>query len=1535
MKNNLFSTLVVNKNFFKKSLFLVLACCLSYSALGATIYSTDIVESPSGATIAGNKGEFTSAPSWASECSNCFKTTGSAGAITITFDEPLNLSGYNNCQLILTWGAESNRPVNVSVNEGAASEIDKVSSSAERSTVRNAKMDLAVNSISSIKISGSGGGQSYYFHIEIISDGESSGGGDTPGEDPQDEGEPFVQSFSFDNMVAGSDVYDEDNLAIKAKIKFGSDRTNIKPTFKGKNISDNWTPVSADFEANETNTFTFQYTKSGKVKNYEVTITEAPKEEPGEAKYISSLFFEQIVLDEGVNYDIEGALTAHNYNFENINSLDSLNDEKDLRNEPYLGLKIKKSGGYISGTLKGGSTVRVKFGYVAEVVNVSVNNSSQALEPIDNRLDNLEFTAPEDVHIKISTTSDKTVVLKQIAIDEDIRDVTLPESPSSDPVAVSNVLISKETLSLEVGQSETITATIVPSDATNKKVTWESSDDAVATVSNGKVTAVAEGTATITVKTDDGGFTATCEVTVTKKETPIDPPSGDIYAHWRFSGSDAPANSTFEDGTNIRVEFLSSDDSKSFTVESADYVAGVPDDMKSQGSKGLKNGGNKLYLKASTTNGEGFKAGDVITICGYNPWKISSTSEHTGDISASLATGASKTEYNIGSVTLAADSKDLFLMRAEGTGTCICALKVTRGGETPPVDDPVAVTGIKIDNSKLSVEEGSTVQISASVLPSNATNKNLSYESDDTSVATVDKNGKVTGVSEGTANITVTTEDGGFTGNCEITVTKKSEDPDPELPDVGLTAHVPDIYDDPLGYKTPLSVFNGYEYEVYYVTRDVTGSNIAIDTKPTDKTTGITTGEEKSVKAKDNWFEMKDCNGTGGDSNAGAKDEFKENSLRSIKFRGGNEMLFQVKGFDQFSFYGKDNNKDASKGKQFEVYIDDKKVSGDPIDGYAIHRYDMSTKEHVIKLVGIGDGDSKLTGFSLRVAQEPRVKYFDGNDTTQKVLQTSDIKPIVYFAKYAQKGQVKLEWSGATAEGITLETLAHTDLGDSIALSGQANCPVGTYNYAVVTYFGGKETGRAKGKFSVISDIKATSDLIVNAYTGEEMEQITFKYYALSADDVKVTWPNGKPDGIDGKGNNGIYTIGGTPTAAGEYPFSVTVTGSETVLEGKIKIQTIDIGSNAVLYLYKTNGAEEKDQIFSYLKTQNWNPIARKTIDDLRDPDQYGKYQWIFISEDADSDNPEVLALIKGGSSLPIFSVNGFTYTKDRLDWGEPDNGALTEEALSLTVQRDDHPIFKKLGKKQGSKVQVLSNENLGKKGLMPIRVKLPGTHCLATAWTRDINDYNGNGEEQTIIHEIPAKMRGGQKYVCLPIATSSTANLTSDGKQLINAIINYLIDESVSPVFLPTLQINRFTLEGFEGVIDQANYTIEVEMTDEQFNELDSLRAAKPVITLADPTYSHVVPSVDKEQDFRFSSFIPVVYTVTDYINRLPYAVSLRIKNTQGIDEVYTVGEWVNIFDVYGRKVATTNEDIHAMPLPNGMYIVVTESGQTLKIMR
>lgn len=82
-------------------------------------------------------------------------------------------------------------------------------------------------------------------------------------------------------------------------------------------------------------------------------------------------------------------------------------------------------------------------------------------------------------------------------------------------VAVAGVSLNKKTLSLDAGASETLLATVSPSNATNKNVNWKSSNTSVATVdNNAKVTAVKKGTATITVTTADGGFTDVCTVNV-------------------------------------------------------------------------------------------------------------------------------------------------------------------------------------------------------------------------------------------------------------------------------------------------------------------------------------------------------------------------------------------------------------------------------------------------------------------------------------------------------------------------------------------------------------------------------------------------------------------------------------------------------------------------------------------------------------------------------------------------------------------------------------------------------------------------------------------------------------------------------------------------------------------------------------------------------------------------------------------------------------------------------------------------------------
>ena len=106
---------------------------------------------------------------------------------------------------------------------------------------------------------------------------------------------------------------------------------------------------------------------------------------------------------------------------------------------------------------------------------------------------------------------------------------TLNGTVSGNPVTykVTGVSLSPETLALDVGDSATLTATVEPSNATNKNVTWASDNESVATVDvNGVVTAVGAGTATITVTTEDGGKTATCTVTV---ERPYVPPANPNY----------------------------------------------------------------------------------------------------------------------------------------------------------------------------------------------------------------------------------------------------------------------------------------------------------------------------------------------------------------------------------------------------------------------------------------------------------------------------------------------------------------------------------------------------------------------------------------------------------------------------------------------------------------------------------------------------------------------------------------------------------------------------------------------------------------------------------------------------------------------------------------------------------------------------------------------------------------------------------------------------------------------------------------------
>ena len=140
---------------------------------------------------------------------------------------------------------------------------------------------------------------------------------------------------------------------------------------------------------------------------------------------------------------------------------------------------------------------------------------------------------------------------------------------------VTEVKLDKSSLALDVGESETLTATITPDNATDKSVTWESSDTNIATVENGKVTAVAQGSTTITATAADGsGEKATCTVTVHAAAVSVTGVSLNKTELTLTEGDSETLTATVEpsDATNPAVNW-SSDKPEVATVEGGTVTA--------------------------------------------------------------------------------------------------------------------------------------------------------------------------------------------------------------------------------------------------------------------------------------------------------------------------------------------------------------------------------------------------------------------------------------------------------------------------------------------------------------------------------------------------------------------------------------------------------------------------------------------------------------------------------------------------------------------------------------------------------------------------------------------------------------------------------------------------------------------------------------------------------------------------------------------------------------------------------------------------
>lgn len=202
---------------------------------------------------------------------------------------------------------------------------------------------------------------------------------------------------------------------------------------------------------------------------------------------------------------------------------------------------VMKANDTFSATVKNNGAAAVRFRvnifyWVSDSDNGSVNiSATQDGAPVytDTVNGGSFFDIAVGATVKIEVRYDNTKALSSVQFmidsscdtaDERSGDVTISGMVFSlAPVAVTGVSLNKTETVIEQGKTETLTATVAPSNAANKAVTWKSSDEEVATVSDtGVVTAVAPGKVTITAITEDGNKTATCTIKVTPVITEID-----------------------------------------------------------------------------------------------------------------------------------------------------------------------------------------------------------------------------------------------------------------------------------------------------------------------------------------------------------------------------------------------------------------------------------------------------------------------------------------------------------------------------------------------------------------------------------------------------------------------------------------------------------------------------------------------------------------------------------------------------------------------------------------------------------------------------------------------------------------------------------------------------------------------------------------------------------------------------------------------------------------------------------------------------
>ena len=343
--------------------------------------------------------------------------------------------------------------------------------------------------------------------------------------------------------------------------------------------------------------------------------------------------------------------------------------------------------------------------------------------------------------------------------------VTTAEGGKSASCAVTvtdipELTFDKKAVTLGVGESATIACQLDGAAIANDQLAWSSAQAGVATVENGVVTAVAVGTTTITAKTADNKSVCACEVTVVKKVESVALDQAEMRV---VKGAQATLTATItpSDATNTNVIWTSSDE-RIATVEKGVITA------KTCG---------EVTITVTTEDGEK-TATCLVTV--YQPvtgisLSVPSVSMKVGDTYQLSATvmpldATNKTViWSANSDCISVDETGL--VKGLSKGEAVVTAK-TQDGEkeiTCTVTVMQPVTGVKLNKENDYLAIGGNLTLTASVLPEGANNQNVTWKTDDAAIATVE-GGVVTGVAVGTTFITVTTEDGGFTAECTVTV---------------------------------------------------------------------------------------------------------------------------------------------------------------------------------------------------------------------------------------------------------------------------------------------------------------------------------------------------------------------------------------------------------------------------------------------------------------------------------------------------------------------------------------------------------------------------------------------------------------------------------------------------------------------------------------------------------------------------------------------------------------------------------------------